>query len=378
MTKKEFRHYLSAPFVVQEDLEAVSNALASGWVAPVGPHLLAFEQSVANFVGTEHAVALSSGTAAIHLGLLAMGVQPGDVILTSTLTFAATAFPARYVGARILLADVDSDWNLDVECVSRAIDFAKRKLKPIRVVIPVDLYGRCADYQNLMPLFNDAGITVLEDAAEALGAKSEGTQAGAFGDVGVFSFNGNKIITSSGGGMLLTNDGEIASHVRKMSTQARERVHWYEHREVGYNYRLSNILAALGNSQFDRLDSIVEAKRRIRSLYAQNLAGLEGVRIKDSDNQNTNAWLSIMILDESQRAGLRDHVYTDLHDLGYECRFIWKPLHEQPTFKDCSAFLNGNAAAAFERGLCLPSSVGMSEEDVEQVCNSIIQTVTRF
>jgi len=365
------RIFLSAPDVGELESKYVAEAIASGWVAPAGPDLNEFESEVARRVSITHAVALSSGTAGLHLGLLALDVSPGDVVITSTMTFAATANAITYVGAKPYFVDSSRETgNVDVALMAEAASQVQASGRRIGALLPVDLLGKCGDMDALATLAADLGVPLLVDAAEAMGASYGGRAAGSFGDASVLSFNGNKIMTTSGGGMFLTGDAELARRVRYLSTQARQAFKHYEHIDIGYNYRLSNILAALGRAQLARLDQSLARRRQIRESYRAAFAGIAGVSIFGGDDSFDNCWLTSIIVEESAGwtpAQLCE--YLDERDI--ESRPMWKPMHLQPVFSDSERLVNGNAEWLFEHGLTLPSGSGMNEADVNRILEAI-------
>lgn len=368
---------LSAPDVGDLESKYVAEAMASGWVAPVGPDLDAFEAEVAGRVGVAHAVALSSGTAALHLGLLTLGVKPGDVVLTATMTFAATANAIAYTGARPYFVDCERDTgNVDVGLMRSAARDARSRGQRIGAILPVDLVGKCADMAGLVELAEELQVPLLVDSAESMGASSAGRAAGSFGDAAVFSFNGNKIMTTSGGGMLLTNKAETADRVRYLSTQARQAAQHYEHTEIGHNYRLSNILAALGRGQLARLDEILARRRQIRVAYRDLFADATGVSIFDGgDDRADNCWLTSIVVDSTAHwvpAQLTEH----LGKLDIESRPMWKPMHLQPVFANSAGMINGNSEWLFEHGLTLPSGSAMDDQDLNRVHEAIAGFLT--
>jgi len=372
------RIYLSAPDVGDLEAKYVLEAVSSGWAAPVGPDLDAFEREVAERVGMPYAVALSSGTAALHLGLLCLGVGPGDIVLTSTMTFAATANAITYTGAEPLFVDSDRETgNIDVGLLAGAAVQARERGVRIGALLPVDLLGKCADMAALTNLAANLEVPLLVDAAESMGASFDGRPAGSFGDAAVLSFNGNKIMTTSGGGMLVTHDQAIANRVRYLATQARQPAAHYEHTDIGYNYRLSNILAALGRAQLSRLDEILNRRRYIREAYRDLFAEVPGVVILGGgDDANDNCWLTSIIIDDS--AGWTAAKLTAyLAERGIESRPIWKPMHLQPVFADFRHALNGNSEWLFTHGLTLPSGSGMQDADFERVLDAVHSFVAR-
>jgi len=370
------RRFLSAPFVGKGDIDAVRLAIESGWIAPSGPDLKQFETSMAEYLGVHSAVGLSSGTAAIHLGLKYLGVGGRDVVLIPTLTFGATAFAASYLGAIPVFVDVDQSGNMDPEQTGRALVALTGSGQRVAAAVPVDLYGSPANYGELLPLFEEFGVPVFEDAAEGLGGSSGDSKLGSFGLGAALSFNGNKILTTSGGGMLVTNNEEFASKVRFWATQSREDYPWYEHEEIGYNYRLSNILAALGNSQLKRIDATVARRREVRELYRTGLADFSGVSVQsDPPWGQSNAWLSVVSFDLRMHPGAPTQVRLALEERNIESRPVWKPMHQQPVFAGAQSFLNGNADRVYASGLCLPSGPGITDSDIEEVCDVVSHTL---
>lgn len=365
--------YLSPPDVSELEETYVLDALRSGWVAPLGPHVDAFEQEMATRVGVEHAVALSSGTAALHLALVAWGVGPGDTVLTSTLTFAATANSIAYTGAQPFFVDCDlATGNLDPELVDRALTRLGAEGRPAPVVVPVDLLGKVADYAAIEEVARRHGARVLSDAAESVGSGRGSRAAGSYGDAAVLSFNGNKIMTTSGGGMLLTGDAELAARVRYLSTQARQPVAHYEHTEIGFNYRLSNVLAAIGRAQLQRLDGMLARRRDLRDRYAKLFAGSNGVRILGSDDDvGDNCWLTALIVEPEAAGWAVGDLAAELAGSEIETRPLWKPMHLQPVFAASPALIDGRAEHLFVRGLALPSGSALTEEQVERVFAAI-------
>lgn len=373
MTDSPSRLYLSPPDVGPDDLRALQRAIESGWVAPLGPEVDAFEREVAAMSGRLHAVALASGTAGLHLSLMAMGVGPGDLVVVPTLTFAATAFAVTYVGARPVFLDVEPDsWNLDPDLLASFLSHrAATGLLP-KAVITVDVFGRTCDYDRIHETCDQHGVPVLADSAEALGAHYRSSPAGKHGRAAVFSFNGNKIITTSGGGMVVTDDERLAHNVRFWSSQSREPAPWYEHEQVGYNYRMSNILAALGRAQLARLPQMVDRRRAIRDLYAEALAAIPGVQVAvDPPWGESNAWLTTVIFDPDIHEDAPTRVRRALDTRDIEARHIWKPMHRQPVFARNESHISGVADRLFETGLCLPSGSAMTDDDVRRVATAL-------
>jgi dTDP-4-amino-4,6-dideoxygalactose transaminase len=347
------RVYLSPPDVGPLEREYLLRALDSGWVAPVGPDLDAFEEEIAALTGWP-AVAVSSGTAALHLALLVAGVRPGDDVLVATFTFVATANAVVYCGANPIFVDSEpSTWNMSPQLLADALADARRRNRLPRAVVVVDLYGQCADYDEIVPMCRELGITVVEDAAEAVGATYNGHPAGTLGDIGVFSFNGNKIITTSSGGALLTPDPAIADRVRYLAGQARQPAAHYEHTEVGYNYRLSNLLAAVGRAQLVRLPEIVERRLEVDAMYREQLAGMPGITFMPiAPWGGWNGWLTCIVFETAaQRDGAQARLAAD----DVESRPLWKPMHFQPCFEGRPAVVDGTSERLFRHGLALPS-----------------------
>ena len=371
------RIHLSSPSVQTEDEIALVSALRSGWVAPVGPELDEFERDLSAASQRRHAVALSSGTAAIHLGLLALGVERGDEVFVSDLTFGATAFAVTYVGAHPVFIDVEeTSWNLDPQVL--ADTFARRNLEGRlpAAVVAVDVFGRTCDYGRILPLCEEYGVPVLVDSAEALGATHGACIAGSMGAAAVFSFNGNKIITTSGGGALVTDDPEIARKVRHWSTQSREPFPWYEHQEIGFNYRMSNILAALGRAQLARLGEIVDRRRAIRDRFWERLSETPGVTVMgDPPWGRWNGWLTTVLFDSTLLPNAPRTVCEALEAVNIESRPVWKPMHQQPVFEKADSVLTGVSDRIFSEGLCLPSGTAMTDEDVDRVLEAVVTSL---
>ncbi len=372
------RIHLSPPDMSGRERDLLVGAFDSNWVAPVGPELEAFEKELADVVGVAHAVALSSGTAGLHLALLVLGVGPGDPVVIPSLTFAATANAATYVGADLRFVDVDpATWQLDPDLLAAELEDAAAAGRPVRAVIPVDLYGQCADYDRIAPLCEEHGALVVEDAAEALGATYRGRPAGGFGAAGIFSFNGNKIITTSGGGMLVSDDGDLVDRVRHLATQAREPAVHYEHRDIGFNYRMSNLLAALGRGQLEQLPAKVARRREINARYRAALGGIEGVGfMPDARYGEPTSWLTVMTVDPATAGTTPEAVRLRLEDDDIESRPAWKPLHLQPAFADVPMRGGAVAERIFATGLCLPSGSSLTDADQDRVIAIVHDVLT--
>jgi dTDP-4-amino-4,6-dideoxygalactose transaminase len=348
-------------------------AFDSNWIAPTGPDIDAFESEVAEKTGVAHAVALSSGTAALHLALLLAGVERGDEVLVPSLTFIASAAAVTYLGAHPVFIDCSPEsWNLDPDLVEDVLSEMAAVGRLPAAVITVDLYGETADYAALESLCQRFGVPLIEDSAEALGATYRGQAAGSFGVAGVFSFNGNKIITTSGGGMLVTQSRQLAERARHLATQAREPFSHFEHTTVGYNYRLSNLLAALGRAQLRGLDTRVERRKQIDAAYAEALGGLPGISLMPRTAAGTgNYWLTCILIDPEIFGTDREGVRLTLETADIESRPTWKPLHLQPAFSDATFVGPGHCAHVFDRGLCLPTGSSLSPTDQSRVIEII-------
>ena len=356
-----------------DEKEFVAGAFDSNWIAPLGPHVDAFEREFAEEVGVPHAAALSSGTAALHLALRLLDVGPGDLVLCPTLTFAASAFAITYVGAEPVFVDSEaSTWNMDPALLEEALETLNGEGRPPKAVMVVDLYGQSASWDPILRACEKYGVPAIEDAAEALGATYRGESVGGFGSFGVFSFNGNKIITTSGGGMLVSDDSEAIQRARKLANQAREPEPHYEHVEIGYNYRLSNVLAAIGRAQLRVLDERVAARRRIFDWYSELLGDLPGIEfMPEADFGQSTRWLTCLTIHPSAFGATREEVRMALAAADIDARPVWKPMHLQPVFNGCRCFGGGVSEDLFDRGLCLPSGSALSREDVERVAGIV-------
>ncbi len=354
------RIFLSPPWVGEEERAAVSAAFDSGYVAPCGPFVDAFERELAALAGRKYAVAVASGTAAIDLILAHLGVDKSWTVIAPTLTFMASVGPAFHRGARLVFVDADATGNIDVALLERALAEASASAAdPSRIaVIGVDLYGLCCDYAAITRLCRRFGATFVADSAEAVGSRTEkGRPAGCAGIAGVYSFNGNKIVTTSGGGAVVTDSKRLADHVRKLAQQSREKCLWYEHREVGYNYRLSNLLAGVGLAQLKKLPAMLAARRRNRAFYERQ--GLDLLPAGDG-----NHWLTVALMSSERR---RNDLIERLSAANIESRPVWKPMHLQPVFKGLPVYGGAVAEDLFRRGICLPSGSGLTEEDYDRI-----------
>ena len=369
------RVYLSPPHLTGREAELVADAIASNWIAPLGPHVDAFEAELAAVAGVEHAVALSSGTAALHLALVVLGIGAGDEVACSGFTFAASANAVTYSGATPFFVDAaEATWTLDPDLLDRAIASRREAGATVRAVVAVDLYGQCCDYAALDEVCARHDVALVQDAAESLGATYRGEPAGGQGVLAAFSFNGNKIITTSGGGMLVSHNRAWVEHARKLSTQAREPVAHYEHVEIGFNYRMSNLLAALGRAQLESLPVRVEARRRNRDRYSELLGDVAGLSfMPEAKYGTTNAWLTCVVVDPDAFGADREAVRLALEAEDIEARPLWKPMHLQPVFAANHAFGGDVSARLFERGLCLPSGSSLTEDDQDRVVETVLR-----
>lgn len=373
------RIFLSSPDVTQLEEDAIVQAFRSGWIAPLGPDVDAFEKELADYCGREHAVVLSSGTASLHLGLVALGVGQGDLVLTSSMTFAATANAIIYTGAEPVFVDCDASGNMDPRLLEKAFEELEAEGRSVKAVVPVDLFGKVADHEQISEIATRHNAVVLSDAAESLGAMRNGKQSASFGVAAAVSFNGNKIMTTSGGGALLTDDEGLAKKVRYLATQARQPVIHYEHTDIGYNYRLSNLLAALGRAQLSRLDAMIERRRQHRAFYRDLFAGVPGASMfgepSDVDGGDTvdNFWLSSILIDEEVAGFSSEDLRVELSNNNIEARPLWKPMHLQPVFEKYRSFNSGIGQELFERGLSLPSGSALKVEDTTRISEVIQQ-----
>ncbi len=365
--------WLSAPHLGTLEESYVREAIATNWVSTVGPNLEAFERSFSEIVGGLPCVALASGTAALHLGLKLLGVTRGDEVLCASLTFAASANPIVYEGAAPVFVDSErTSWNMDPDLVAEALEARAKKGKLPRAVVVVHLYGQSADLDRLERVCARYDVPILEDAAEALGTHYEGTQVGTRAPVSIFSFNGNKILTTSGGGMLVAKDRAMVDKARFWSTQAREPAVHYEHKEIGYNYRLSNVLAGIGRGQLAVLEDRVAARRAIAFRYRDAFADVAGLELMPQApwGRHTN-WLSVFLVDESAFGASRDEILAGLAKEDIEARPVWKPMHMQPVFASAACVGGAVAADLFARGICFPSSSNLAAEDQDRVIDVV-------
>ena len=374
------RLYLSPPHMSGDEIVKINEAFASNWIAPLGPHVEAFERETAERTGVRAALALSSGTAALHLAAELLGVGAGDLVLCSSFTFAASVAPFFHKGAECAFVDSEPEsWNMSPRALERALAETSAQGRPPKAVVLVDLYGQSCDMDPLLELCRHYRVPVVEDAAEALGSRYKGRSSGSFGAFGVFSYNGNKIVTTSGGGMLLSNDAEAIERARFLATQARDPAPWYQHTVLGWNYRLSNVLAAIGRGQMLHLDERVAARRRLFDRYAEALGTLEGVRFMPEPSWSRfNRWLTALTLEEPLRVSPLA-VLEHLASRNIEGRPLWKPMHLQPVFEGARYWPHEEGrdvcAKLFARGLCLPSGSGMTEAQQDRVTEAVLEAL---
>ena len=363
------RIYLSPPHLDGRERELLLQAFDSNWITTLGPQVDAFEEEICAMTRMKYAVALSSGTAALHLALIMLGVSAGDEVICSDLTFAASANSIVYVGASPIFIDSDRvTWNMDPALLAEELLDREKSGRLPKAAIIVDLYGQCADYGPILEICAKYNLPVIEDAAEALGASYQGKAAGNFGAMGIFSFNGNKIITTSGGGMLVSADSEYIRHAKFLSTQARDPAPHYQHSQIGYNYRLSNLLAAVGRGQLARLAEKISRRKEINSAYRSALGEMSGIEfMPDAGYGEPNHWLTVILITPELFRADREAVRLALETENIESRPVWKPMHMQPVFKECRKRGGKVAEEIFERGLCLPSGSSLNTADQERI-----------
>lgn len=373
MSAEVERLYLSPPDTGPREADAASRAILSGWVAPSGPEVDEFDRELANLAGRAYGVSLSSGTAALHLSLLSLGVRPGQFVICPTLTFVATANAIRYVGADPVFVDCDRETgNISPSLVVEAVKSLLLEGKEVAGVIAMDFLGKCADYEALLAVTSEFGIFLLADAAESVGSSYRGAPSGKAGNAAIFSFNGNKIVTTSGGGAVVSDDKHLIGRVRFLANQAKDNALHYQHSQLGYNYRMSNVLAAIGRVQIDRLNGFVLKRREIRRRYLELFAEVVGVSVMGAAGGNEdNCWLTAIIVDPVRVGWAPRELHGHLAAANIESRPLWKPMHLQPLYRDAHTFLNGAAEEIFERGLALPSGSSMDESQWRRVEQSI-------
>jgi len=370
--------WLSSPHIGNNELQYVNEAFASNWIAPLGPHVNAFEQGLQVRTKSSHAAALSSGTSAIHLALILLEVKAGDTVFCQSITFSASANPIAYQGAIPVFIDSEIDtWNMDPVLLRSALEEAKQSGEMPKAIIPVHLYGMPAKMVEILTIAHEYGVPVIEDAAEALGSNIENKPCGSFGEFGILSFNGNKIITTSGGGALLSNNAEMIEKARFLATQARDTAPHYQHSHIGYNYRMSNVLAGIGRGQLEVLNDRVELRRSNYKRYVSYFSHLneKGFNIRfqeEPDGYYSNRWLTCILVDPKLNNGLtREIIRLALDAENIESRPLWKPMHQQPVFANCKSYINGVSDKLFEDGLCLPSGSNLTDEEFGRIFDSL-------
>jgi len=372
--KQRQRIFLSPPHMSGHEQKLVAEAFESNYIAPLGPQVDAFEQEFTENINIPYAVALSSGTAAMHLALKGLGVKQGDDVFVSTLTFIGSVAPIEYLGARPIFIDSDrKTWNMDPDLLAEGLEFGFKKGRLPKAVVPTDLYGQSCDIDRILETCNPYNIPVIVDAAESLGAKYKDRSAGSNARAAIFSFNGNKIITTSGGGMLVSHDEQLIRDAKKRSQQAREPFPYYEHREIGYNYRMSNVLAAIGRGQLRVLDERVRKKRQIFNFYHQALKDVAGISfMPEAPYGKSSRWLTIILIDPEKFDSDHEKIRQALEHENVEARPIWKPMHLQPVFTGANCIGGKVAEDLFHKGLCLPSGTAMTDEDLNRIVSVIL------
>lgn len=373
MTITTTKIWLSSPHMGENEQHYVKEAFDTNWVAPLGPNVNGFETSIENYLDKGvHVAALSSGTAAIHLGLIMLGVTEGDEVICQSFTFSASANPICYLGAKPVFVDSERDtWNISPELLEEAIQDRIKKGKKPKAIVAVHLYGMPYKVKEVKEIADRYGIPVLEDSAEALGSIYEGQKCGTFGDIAVLSFNGNKIITTSGGGALVTANQKFKERAVFLATQARDNAPHYQHSAIGYNYRMSNVLAGIGRGQMEVLDERVAARRSNFEYYKQHLGTISGIEfLEEMPNLRSNRWLSCILTPSVQ---IRENIRLALQDVDIESRPLWKPMHAQPVFEACEKYVDGTSEDLFARGLCLPSGSNLTTEDLDRVIQVILK-----
>ncbi|GLH64129.1 aminotransferase class I/II-fold pyridoxal phosphate-dependent enzyme [Parageobacillus sp. G301] len=382
MTNKS-RIFLSPPHMSGNEQKYINEAFETNWIAPLGPNVDAFEKELAEYVGSKGAAAVSSGTAAIHLALRLLNVQQGDKVFCSSLTFIASANPILYQGAEPVFIDSEPDtWNMSPLALERAMEEAKKEGKLPKAVVVVNLYGQSAKMDEILAICNHYQVPVVEDAAESLGSTYKGKKSGTFGKFGIYSFNGNKIITTSGGGMLVSDDVEALQKARFLATQARDPAPHYQHSQVGYNYRMSNIVAGIGRAQLEVLDERVKARRAIFDRYVQALGDIEGVHfMPELEGTMSNRWLTTLTINQQALGVTPMDIINALAEENIEARPVWKPLHLQPVFNGVTYYPHQEGWSVsdelFANGICLPSGSSMTVEEQNRVIDVFIKAIKR-
>jgi dTDP-4-amino-4,6-dideoxygalactose transaminase len=361
------------------EMKYVQKAYSTNWVSPLGPNIDGFEKDIQQFTGANHVAVLSSGTAALHLALILADVKPGDYVICQSMTFSASANPIAYLGAKPVFIDSETDtWNMDPGFLEKAIiDLAETSIIP-KAIIPVHLYGMPAKLDQIIAIGKKYAIPIIEDAAESLGSTFQSKITGTFGEMGIFSFNGNKIITTSGGGALISDDQSLIERTRFLATQARDEAPHYQHSHIGYNYRMSNILAGIGRGQMEVLDERVQQRRKINKWYRSFLSGIKGVQFQSEPDHDyySNFWLTAILVDPEILGVTREDIRLELLRCHIEARPLWKPMHLQPIFQGGPFFGGGTSESLFNQGLCLPSGSNLSAREKSRIQNSLLQALT--
>jgi dTDP-4-amino-4,6-dideoxygalactose transaminase len=366
--------YLSSPHMSGGEMKYINSAFTENWVAPLGPNVVDLEVAIAKYCGVKDAAVLNSGTAAIHLALIILGIGKGDEVIASSLTFCATVNPIVYQGALPILIDSEpGTWNMDPILLEKAIKDRLLQGKKPKAIIPVHLYGMPANMAKIMEIANRFDIPVVNDTAEALGSRYTGKPAASFGKISIISFNGNKIITTSGGGALLSDNEEHTAKARFLASQAKDQAPYYQHSQIGYNYRMSNILAGIGLGQMEVIEDRIKARRYNHFYYKETLGKFDGITFLDEPDSSylSNHWLTAMIIDPEITGITAMQLQNELEKVNIESRLLWKPMHTQPVFAHCPRYLNGTSEKLFNQGLCLPSGSNLSLEDLDRVVNTL-------
>lgn len=373
---KKSRIFLSPPHMSGKELKYVHEAFDTNWIAPTGPNVDAFEEELSAFTGAKCVAALSSGTAAIHLALIILGVRTGDYVLCSSFTFAASVNPVIYCGAKPVLIDSESSsWNMDPDLLEEAIyDLLGKSIRPKALII-THLYGMPAQMRPILEICKEHNIPVIEDAAEALGAYYKNKHLGTLGDIGILSFNGNKIITTSGGGAMISNNPAYIEKARFLSTQARDEAPHYQHSEIGYNYRMSNIVAGVGRGQMEVIEERIRSRRELNAFYRRHFEDYPAITFQtEALGQSSNYWLTTIIIDPEKCNGIsREKLRIAFENENIETRPLWKPMHLQPVFAKYPKYTNGVSEDLFEKGLCLPSGSNLTDEDLYRIIDALNQ-----
>lgn len=374
MTKEKI--YLSSPHMGGEEIKFVNEAFEANWISPVGPHINAFEEELATYNSIKYCAALSSGTAAIHLALIMLDVNPGDEVICSSFTFSGSCNPIRYQQAIPVFVDSEADsWNMDPVLLEKAIKDRIAKGKKPKAIIVVHLYGMPAKMNEITAIAKQYGIPLIEDAAEGLGSSYFGKKLGSMSDMGIYSFNGNKIITTSGGGALVSENKDWIAKAKFLATQARDAAPHYEHTHIGYNYRLSNISAGIGRGQLMVLDERVRQRRDVFNFYKKELSGIKGIEFQNEfEGAYANRWLTTILIDPAQSGFDREKLRLALEKENIESRPLWKPMHMQPVFKEFPSYTSGVSEKFFERGLCLPSGSNLTSQQLSGIVDIIKNT----